>query len=225
MHDTAFEISKTFFSTYVADGARVLELGSESFNGSIRDGQVHRSFEYIGCDLRPGEGVDVVIDPNSDRLPFGDESFDAAVASSVFEHDDFFWDTFLKLCRIVRPGGVIYLNVPSNGWIHRYPADNWRFYPDAGHALVKWARRNGQPVTLVESFTAWRQQDVWNDFCAVFCKGSTTNIPAGRLHQVHVGENIYDMNGDKMINETSFGEDQRIIMQLRQQLARDASDG
>jgi SAM-dependent methyltransferase len=224
MHDTAFEISETFFLTYVANGARVLELGSESFNGSIRDGQVYRSFNYVGCDLRFGEGVDVVTDANADRLPFDNENFDAAVASSVFEHDDFFWDTFLRLCHVVRPGGVIYLNVPSNGWIHRYSVDNWRFYPDAGHALVKWAQRNGQSVTLVESFTVCRRQDVWNDFCAVFCKGSTENIPEGRLNQVHVGDNLYDMNNDDMKNETNLGEDSRIIKQLRQQLALDATD-
>jgi hypothetical protein len=92
------------------------------------------------------------------------------VASSMLEHDAFFWQTFLEMARIVKPGGVLYINAPSNGIYHCYPVDNWRFYPDAGKALVRWAARNGYELTLIESFVAERKNDVWNDFVAIFKK-------------------------------------------------------
>ena len=59
---------------------------------------------------------------------------------------------FILTQRILRPGGLLYINVPSNGDFHRYPLDCWRFYPDAGVALVRWAGRRGIEIELVESF-------------------------------------------------------------------------
>jgi ubiquinone/menaquinone biosynthesis C-methylase UbiE len=83
--------------------------------------------------------VDLVIENTSD-LPFTDESFDYVVASSVFEHDPIFWKTFAEMIRVLKPGGCVYINSPSNGMIHRYPIDVYRFYPDAGKALEKWGK-------------------------------------------------------------------------------------
>ncbi|MFL5257242.1 MAG: methyltransferase domain-containing protein, partial [Rhodopila sp.] len=85
-------------------------------------------------------------------LPLASGVADAVVTSSAFEHDVCFWDTFLELVRILRPGGLLYVNVPSNGAFHRYPLDCWRFYPDAGVALARWACRRGLQIALVESF-------------------------------------------------------------------------
>ena len=48
--------------------------------------------------------------------------------------------------------------------------DCWRFYPDAGAALVRWAVRSGYRPALLESFTAYQKLDVWSDFVAVFVK-------------------------------------------------------
>ena len=69
----------------------------------------------------------------------------------------------------------MYLNVPSNGKVHRYPIDGWRFYPDAAHSLVNWANRNSYNCLLLESFIGDKIGDinedgVWNDFVAVFLK-------------------------------------------------------
>ena len=72
--------------------------------------------------------------------------------------------------RIVKPDGLIYINVPSAGIYHRYPTDNWRFYPDAGIALNDWAKISGYRSSLLESFIGWQNQTVSNDFVAVFLK-------------------------------------------------------
>jgi SAM-dependent methyltransferase len=171
MHDTASKIAQKFFQLYWdANFEIVVELGSYDVNGSLRAVQPSNC-KYVGLDLERGPSVDIVIE-NSRNLPLPDGYCDCAIASSVFEHDRAFWRSFLELCRITKPGGFIYINTPSNGDIHRYPEDCWRFYPDAGRGLEEWASSQSLEVTLIESFVANRMSDQWNDFVAVFQRGA-----------------------------------------------------
>ena len=103
-------------------------------------------------------------------LPFEGESADIVLSSSCFEHSEMFWLVFLEIMRILKPSGLFYLNVPSNGGFHRYPVDCWRFYPDSGNALVSWARRNSVNAVLFESYISDQQTHEWNDFVGVFLK-------------------------------------------------------
>jgi SAM-dependent methyltransferase len=168
MHKTAMEHAKLFFKTYVKAPATIVDIGAQDVNGSLRS-VAPESCTYIGVDFVKGRGVDVVID-DAYTLPFANESFDVAVTSSCFEHSEFFWLTFLEILRILKPSGLLYLNVPSNGPFHRYPIDCWRFYPDSGVALQNWARRNGVQASMLESFTGPQNTGAWNDFVAVFVK-------------------------------------------------------
>jgi SAM-dependent methyltransferase len=170
MHDTAMRYGKLFFEVYVPDSKTItiVDLGAQDVNGSLRT-VAPPSCNYIGVDFEKARGVDVVItDPY--ELPFESESIDVCVSSSCYEHSEFFWLSFLEVVRIVKPGGLIYMNVPSNGYFHRYPVDCWRFYPDSGTALKNWACRNGFDVELLESFIGKQRGDIWNDFVAVFVK-------------------------------------------------------
>jgi SAM-dependent methyltransferase len=173
MHPGALKNGKSFFETYtqVGEGAVVVDIGAQDVNGSLKQ-VCPPSLEYIGVDFVAGNGVDVILeDPY--RLPFDDASIDVAVSSSVFEHSEMFWVLFLEILRILKPAGLFYLNVPSNGNFHRYPVDCWRFYPDSGRALVTWAKRNGYNAVLLESFVSMQgsaPNDRWNDFVAVYLK-------------------------------------------------------
>ena len=179
MHSTAAATGKKFLEEYLQSGSKVLEVGSYDVNGTLRTA-LPEKFKWTGMDLELGPGVDIVADdPYS--FPFLNDSFDACLSSSTFEHDDFFWLTFLEMVRVVKPGGFVYLNVPSNGYVHRHPADIWRFYPDAGIALEKWAVKNKLPVALIESFVSDRGDEIWCDFVAVFEVNSRSVLP--RLHQ------------------------------------------
>lgn len=177
MHPTALWNCRNFIDCYAGKSmliqARptVIEIGSQDVNGSLRS-VCPEQFIYTGVDFVPGKGVDVVLqDPYS--LPFESESADIVMASSVFEHSEMFWVLFLEILRILKPSGLFYLNVPSNGDFHRYPVDCWRFYPDSGGALVTWAQRNGLQPALLESYTSDQNADQWNDFVAVFLKDAT----------------------------------------------------
>jgi len=176
MHQSAMKYGKEFFEIYCSNdfsGKTIVDVGAQDVNGSLRE-FCPVGAKYIGVDFVEGKGVDVILaDPY--QLPFDTESVDVVVCSSVFEHSEFFWLLFLECLRIVKADGLVYLNVPSNGMVHRYPIDSWRLYPDAGQSLVNWARRNGEQALLLESFIAPKLgpvdgEGMWNDFVAVFLK-------------------------------------------------------
>lgn len=173
MHHTAMQNAKIFFDSYSQSinstlGVKVLDIGSQDVNGSIRSVTPNR-FEYVGVDFVQGKGVDKVLESPYD-LPFDDNSFDIVVSSSCFEHSEMFWVVFLEIMRVLKPTGLFYLNAPSNGLFHRFPVDCWRFYPDCGSALVAWGKRNNLKPMLLESYVSNQNMDVWNDFVAVFLK-------------------------------------------------------
>jgi SAM-dependent methyltransferase len=146
-----------------------VDIGAQDVNGSLR-AVCPPHFSYLGVDFVAGNGVDLILeDPYT--LPFADRSVDIVVSSSCFEHSELFWLLYLEIIRVLKAPGLFYLNAPSNGELHRYPLDCWRFYPDSARALVTWAKRNGYPVDLLESYTSKQIGDVWNDFVAVFLKG------------------------------------------------------
>jgi chromosome segregation ATPase len=215
MHDTAMEIGCLVMDRYSdLPKAKVLELGSYDVNGSLR-GHAPKTTEYVGLDLEAGPGVDFVVEPGK-PWPVEDDHFDLVLASSVFEHDPMFWLTFLQMVKKARTGGYIYISAPSNGSVHRYPEDHWRFYPDSGLALERWAVSQGEPVVLVESFTAGRKGDEWNDFVAVFRKGKgRQNLPRKFVHQQVRSFNILTWNKKELANPSTKTEDMLIIDEAR----------
>lgn len=219
MHLSALSSALAFFEEYVDKiDSRVLEVGSMSVNDSLRE-YVPRSFDWVGVDLEEGPGVDVVLsDPY--ELPFPSKSFDVSIATSVFEHNEMFWLTFLELVRVVSDDGLIYLCSPSNGHIHRYPVDCYRFYPDAGFALQNWARRSQYEVTLIESFVLQKNESEWNDWVAVFRVGPRVVQPtsptplAHKLKPFSIGQGTPEFQ----FNQTEATEDQIDLHNARQAL-------
>lgn len=170
MHPTALINAKSFFDTYANEltSPLVIDIGAQDVNGSLRS-VAPDNVRYLGVDFINGKGVDIVLeDPY--KLPFDDNSVDIVLSSSCFEHSEMFWILYLEIIRIMKPNGLFYLNVPSNGPFHRYPVDCWRFYPDSGRALVTWGEHNGYTPELLESYISKQHKDVWNDYIAVFIK-------------------------------------------------------
>jgi ubiquinone/menaquinone biosynthesis C-methylase UbiE len=151
MHKSARENGVAFFDKYLKgnfEGKKVLDVGSLNINGSLR--YIFPQGQYTGIDMVDGNGVDIVC--NAHEMPFSDESFDAVISTSCFEHDEMFWLTFLEMCRVAKPEGFIYMNAPNNGKYHGHPGDCWRFYEDSGKALETWAVRSGYNVKLIENY-------------------------------------------------------------------------
>ncbi|MEA1071995.1 methyltransferase domain-containing protein [Sphingomonas sp. LY160] len=211
MHHTAAKIGGLVLKAYcpTADGD-ILEIGSLDVNGSLRAAAPpYRS--YTGIDFEKGPGVDIVVQPG-EEWPVEDAGFDVVMASSVFEHDPAFWQTFNRMARKARPGGFLYVSAPSNGTIHRYPQDCWRFYPDAAPALVDWAAENGLQLTLVESFVAEREHDIWNDFCAVFRREPTDQpLPEKLVFEDHDCVNVRTWKSPDLIRPRDASQDMVLL--------------
>lgn len=224
MHDTAFHIGCLAMDIYAdVEAAQILELGSANVNGSLRDHALP-STQYVGIDLEAGEGVDIVATAG-EPLPVKDETFDLVIASSVLEHDPAFWGTFLEMCRKAKPGGYVYINVPSNGAVHRYPEDHWRFYPDSSLALVRWARSQGVQVTLIESFVAARGADIWNDFVAIFRKDGIDREPAKLFVSDQVPSwNVRTWKSAEVLRQQDLPEDIILLQQANDEHLRVAGE-
>ncbi len=172
MHFTALNSGKCFAESYGGAGKVVLDVGGKNVNGSLRYFFENLGMEYICLDIEPDNSVDIVIKPG-DKLPFDNCSIDLIVSTSCFEHDPCFWITFKEMTRIIKLGGFIYVNAPTNGPYHCYPGDNWRFYSDAGQALSYWSSFQFSneatfPVKVVETFHVLPNNDVWCDFVCVW---------------------------------------------------------
>ena len=216
MHDTAFRIGTLAMQVYTQlESASILEIGAQIVNGSLRSSALPTT-KYLGVDIEEGEGVDLVVNPG-EPLPLDDGQFDLVMATSVFEHDMAFWRTFLEMCRKAKPGGHIYISAPSNGKVHRYPRDCWRFYPDAGSALKMLADSEELEVTLVESFIAEREQDEWNDFCAIFRREpSKKPLPTDFVYQRVPCANAVTWQSADVHNEREQTEDQILTRRQRE---------
>jgi SAM-dependent methyltransferase len=214
MHASALAAGKAFFQCYPpAAGALVLDMSALAINGSLRT-VAPATCNYVGADRNVGKGVDVVVNDTT-HLPFGSASFDVVLSSSSMEHDQFFWLSFLEVLRVLKDSGMFYLNVPTNGYYHRFPTDSWRFYPDAGKALEAWGKHKGYRVELIESFVMPQHQgELWNDFVAVFHKTAGNGLaPAPMLFKQFDGAvNVWTSNSIYPVYERKLPEDRHKLM-------------
>jgi SAM-dependent methyltransferase len=107
----------------------VIEIGSYDVNGSVRpylEGLGPAS--YVGVDINPGPGVDVVCNAEELVERFGTERFDLVVSTELLEHVRDWRAVISTMKRIVRPGGLIVITTRSQGFpIHGFPDDFWRY--------------------------------------------------------------------------------------------------
>lgn len=162
---------------------RVLDFGSglspgqtQTNHGALKG----YKYSYIGVDVRESDNVDIVMTkPYS--VPVPSNSADVIMSGSVFEHVPFFWASILEMTRILKPGGFIFMSLPSRGHKHT-TMDCWRFYPDGLRAVASAAK-----LTLLEAHTHFppmnekqrhdyaaidQVNDYWGDTVGVFKKST-----------------------------------------------------
>ena len=154
MHPSANAIGEIVAQSFATEGMLVVDVGGKDVNGSLRRYFEAVAARFVCVDMEPHRSVDIVVPPGV-PLPFATGSVDIVVSTSCFEHDPCFWTTFKDLCRILKPGGLIYINAPMSGPYHRFPGDNWRFYTDAAQALAIWSTK---PVFNAEDVSAALEQ-------------------------------------------------------------------
>jgi SAM-dependent methyltransferase len=91
---------------------RILEVGSYNVLGTIRD-LFPDATSYIGADLMAGPGVDMV--KSGHEIDLESNSLDLALSCECFEHNPYWFETFLNMIRMTRPGGLVVLTCASRG--------------------------------------------------------------------------------------------------------------
>jgi SAM-dependent methyltransferase len=110
MHPAAFDFVATAIKEagIVTTGAKVLELGSYIVNGTVRHHFVGAD-EYVGVDIRPGDGVDIVADATAycPREELG--YYDVIVTTEMLEHCREPKKVIANAYKLLRPGGFLIL--------------------------------------------------------------------------------------------------------------------
>lgn len=114
---------------YGLKGKDVLEVGSHDVNGSTRpDLLALEPKSYLGVDIAPGPGVDLVTSVHDLTASFGERAFDAVVSTEMLEHVEDWRSAVNQMKAVLRPHGGIFLTTRHWGFpYHGYPHDYWRF--------------------------------------------------------------------------------------------------
>lgn len=91
--------------------------------------------EFLGCDARPGPGVDRVEDVHA--LSFADASVGSVIMLETLEHVADPIRAMQEVRRVLRPEGFAVISSCMDTPVHEHPSDYWRFTPLAFELLVK----------------------------------------------------------------------------------------
>ena len=110
-------------------GVRVLEIGSLNINGTVRD--FFQPADYVGVDVAPGPGVDVVA--LGENLDYPNNSFDVAISAECFEHNPEWSATFANMHRMAKTGVIF--TCAREGRPEHGTHDN---HPDSSPLTLDW---------------------------------------------------------------------------------------
>lgn len=103
----------------------VEHLGSEAVILNLGSGRTNYGPRVVNLDIGPFSNVDVVA--VGERLPIGNASLDAVITQGVLEHVPDLPATLAEIDRVLRPGGLVYHEIPFIQGFHGSPSDYRRF--------------------------------------------------------------------------------------------------
>ena len=104
----------------------IFDIGSKEVKGSYAFGTPPPNATIVCVDIAAGPGVDLVADAHDLHMVPSD-SVDFVTSVSVLEHVRYPHKVVSEIFRILKPGGVIYVNVPFVFPYHADPDDFYRF--------------------------------------------------------------------------------------------------
>ena len=143
------------------DELKILDIGSFDRTGENNYSQIlnEMKWDYKGLDLKEGNNVDIIVENPYDWQEIEANSFDVIVSGQALEHIQFFWLTMEQINRVLKPGGLCCIIVPSKGPVHRNPYDCYRFNEDGVISLAKYVK-----FDILESGTTQEQNShPWYD--------------------------------------------------------------
>lgn len=110
-------------------GKKVIDVGSCDINGSLRGVLTAMNpSSYLGCDIVPGYGVDIICPAEKLAEFFMPEYFDVVVSTEMLEHVQNWKQAIQNMKHVCKIGGYILITTRSKGFgKHNHPYDFWRF--------------------------------------------------------------------------------------------------
>jgi SAM-dependent methyltransferase len=131
-------VSHRNYANYLYDvgnkeGLRILEIGSREVTGISDARRALSKAEYVGFDFYPGKNVDVVGDAHKLSSYFREgERFDIIYSSACFEHFAMPWVVAVEIAKILRVGGLVFVETHFSYSSHERP---WHFFQFSDMAL------------------------------------------------------------------------------------------
>ncbi len=114
-------------------GMRVLEIGSREVTGPSEAREKFGKATYLGFDYYPGKNVDVVGDAHKLSTYFdAEEKFDLIYSSACFEHFAMPWQVALEISKMIRVGGIVFIESHFSFSSHERP---WHFFQFSDNGL------------------------------------------------------------------------------------------
>ena len=116
----------------------VYEFGSYQVPGQEELANLRPLFpgkSYVGCDMRPGPGVDKVLDLHNIARP--NLTAGTVLCLDTLEHVEYCHRAMEEVYRILKPGGMCVISSVMAFPIHEFPYDYWRFTPSGFESLLK----------------------------------------------------------------------------------------
>lgn len=153
---------------------KILDIGSFDKDGNYNYGLIlnEKKWTYHGLDLREGNNIDIIVENPYNWKEVEDESYDLIITGQAFEHIEYFWLTLEEVKRVLKPGGLFFIIVPSTGPVHKNPYDCYRFNDDAMKAIAKYI--NFQVIEYGTNFD--KISDPWYDSFLVARKPASTSV-------------------------------------------------
>lgn len=151
------------------NGAQVLEVGSLDINGSVR--RFFTDCNYVGIDVGPGSGVDLVCQGQDFSGP--SDSFDTVISCECLEHNPFWLETFHNMVRVCKPGGLVLMTCASVGRGEHGTArtapdhspltvmQGWNYYKNLSERDLRSKLPLEHWFTDFASWTNWREFDLY----------------------------------------------------------------
>jgi len=89
----------------------------------------------VTFDAMPGPEVDIVGDIHA--MPIDDASFDCVFCTGTLEHVSDPWQAVREIYRVLKPSGMVHIDVPFIQGYHADPTDYWRFTLDGLRLLCR----------------------------------------------------------------------------------------
>ena len=90
---------------------KVLDIGSLDINGSVK--RHFKNCDYTGIDVGYGENVDIVCEGQDYDAP--DESYDVVCSLECFEHNPYWYETFMNMIRLCKKEGLVFFTCATTG--------------------------------------------------------------------------------------------------------------